>query len=257
MKTTRGRLLKLAVATVALGFINFLAFWIESLVLGGDALNGYAKDGQFFLGSHGAYTEVAQAVWIASLIHGIVTFASWPFVILAMAFLVFRYILPSKMAGRVVGNAGARADAIRASGEPIWSGWPGGMAGGVRASIGMLGATVYPGGIVANVRIMRSLAIRAAEIHSVRFGRQLLWPTVEVEHDGIDVASPLVLYGRRASPQAAAISALVRDRQLHSAPTEPALSETHAPEFGALAARPQLEPAMPRWSCACSSSSAC
>lgn len=211
MKTAKWWLPWLAVTVVALGFANFLAFFVESLALGGDALNGRMIDGHYFIASHGTYTEVTQAVWTLSRIHAIATFVSWPFVLISMAFLVFRYAFPFAMAGRASGNADARVRAVRASGEPIWSGWPGGIAGGLFASIGMLQAAVYPGGIVARVRFMSPFATPVEEIKSVRFGRRRLWPTIEIEHQGVDVASPLVLYGGRTSPQAAAVSALVTD----------------------------------------------
>ena len=222
MKTAKWWLPWLAVTVVAVGFANFLAFFVESLALGGDALNGRVTDGHYFIASHGTYTEVTQAVWTVSRIHAIATFVSWPFVLISMAFLVFRYGFPFAMAGRASGNTDARVHAIRASGEPIWSGWPGGIAGGVFASIGMLHAAVYPGGIVARLRFMSPFATRVEEIRSVRFGRRWLWPTIEVEHQGIDVASPLVLYGGRTSRQAAAVSALARDmRGTRDAPESP------------------------------------
>jgi len=49
--------------------INFALFIIIDLKLGGDALNGYQKDGRYFLASHGAYTEVSEAVWTYSYCH--------------------------------------------------------------------------------------------------------------------------------------------------------------------------------------------
>lgn len=230
MKTTRRWLPWLAVAVVAIGFVNFFAFMVESLALGGDALNGREVNGHYFVASHGTYTEVAQSVWIISRIHAIVTLASWPFVMLSMAFLVLRYAFPFVMAGRSPGNAGPRVEAIRASGSPIWSGSPGGIAGGVRASIGMLQVAVHPAGIVANLRFSSPFAIRSDEIRSVGFGRRWGASRIEIDHAGIDVQSPLVLYGGRESPQAVAVSMLI-NRQRPAGLPEPPVGQAHDAPF--------------------------
>jgi hypothetical protein len=187
---------------IVLGFTNFFAFFIESAALGGDALNGRVTHGHYYVASHGTYTEVSEAIWTASRIHTVVTFLSWPLVILAMAFLLFGYVFPYFMTGNSPGQASERVLALRASGAPLWQGWPGGVAGELSASVGMLGAVVYPGGIVVTPRFMSPSAIPADEIRSVRLGRRFVTPTVEVEHAGIDVSSPLILYGSADSPQA-------------------------------------------------------
>ena len=44
-----------------------------SIYLGGDAINGYIRDGHYFLGSHGSYTEVSSSVWTYSYYHSIST----------------------------------------------------------------------------------------------------------------------------------------------------------------------------------------
>lgn len=54
---------------VALAFVNFLAFFLIALYLGGDAWNGKVDGGRYFLMSHGKYTEVSQAVWTYSWWH--------------------------------------------------------------------------------------------------------------------------------------------------------------------------------------------
>ena len=68
MTTSRWPLYK---RVLILGVINFLSFVITSLCLGGDAANGYAKDGHYFVCSHGWYTEVSRPIWIYSFCHAI------------------------------------------------------------------------------------------------------------------------------------------------------------------------------------------
>jgi hypothetical protein len=58
--------------TFALAVPNFLAFFIGSLYLGGDARNGYVKAGHYFLCSHGRCTEVTQSVWTYSYWHALI-----------------------------------------------------------------------------------------------------------------------------------------------------------------------------------------
>jgi hypothetical protein len=76
----------------------------------------------------------------------------------------------------------------------------------------MLDVAVHPRGIVVKPRFMAPIAIRVDEIRSVRLGQSLVTKTIEVDHAGIDVASPLVVYGGPDSPQAVAILALVEER---------------------------------------------
>lgn len=66
-----------------LGILNFFAFWWVGLVLGGDALNGVARGGHFYLAEHGRLTEVTMAVWIYSLVHAISNLITLPLVVVA------------------------------------------------------------------------------------------------------------------------------------------------------------------------------
>lgn len=216
MTTPRRWLPWLAAAVIVLGFANVLVFVSVSAALGGDALNGRVTDGHYYVASHGTYTEVSQAAWTASRIHAVVTMLSWPLVVLSMAFLLFRFVLPFFTSGKAPGQASERVAALRASGGVLWQGWPGGVAGSLNATVGMLGAEVYPGGIVVTPRFMPASAIRADEIRSVRLGRRIVTATIEVEHAGIDVTSPLILYGALDSPQAHVLLSLAADRQVRT-----------------------------------------
>jgi hypothetical protein len=50
-------------------FINFLVFCLAAQMLGGDALNGRAEAGRYFLADHGALTQVGKGTWLYSRIH--------------------------------------------------------------------------------------------------------------------------------------------------------------------------------------------
>jgi hypothetical protein len=57
-----------------LAMVNFFAFVSGSVYLGGDALNGYARSGQYFVCAHGRCAEVSSAVWHYSYWHACASF---------------------------------------------------------------------------------------------------------------------------------------------------------------------------------------
>jgi hypothetical protein len=75
--------------TTAIVFPNFFAFVIGSILLGGDALNGYVKSGHFFVCSHGSCNEVSAATWSYSYWHAIAAMAGIVLVMLEVATLTY------------------------------------------------------------------------------------------------------------------------------------------------------------------------
>jgi hypothetical protein len=53
-----------------LAVFNFIAYSMLSSRIGGTAMNGYTQDGVYFVGSHGAYTEVPEEIWERNRLHG-------------------------------------------------------------------------------------------------------------------------------------------------------------------------------------------
>ena len=64
-------------AIALLWFTNFFAFTAIAMYLGGDAINGYVKDGHYFLAMHGHAVEVSRDMFTYSKWHAIVTLASF------------------------------------------------------------------------------------------------------------------------------------------------------------------------------------
>ena|SRR5579872_624660 len=62
----------------ALCLLNFVVFFIVASVIGGDAVNGKAVGGHFYLGSHGTLTEVSEDVFIYSRWHVYSLFITQP-----------------------------------------------------------------------------------------------------------------------------------------------------------------------------------
>ena len=65
--TERGKRILNRVAFICL--VNFSSFWIISLFIGGDAINGYSQKGFCYLAGNGRCSQVSPWVWIYSLIH--------------------------------------------------------------------------------------------------------------------------------------------------------------------------------------------
>lgn len=57
-----------------LAMANFICFFAVAIYLGGDALNGKSDNGHFFLSNHGKLTEVSEAVYRYSQLHGLSVF---------------------------------------------------------------------------------------------------------------------------------------------------------------------------------------
>jgi TRAP-type C4-dicarboxylate transport system permease small subunit len=69
-------MVRIAKIFVWLAAINFLLFFAGAMWLGGDAANGNARNGHYFLREHGHSTEVSQAVFTYSEWHANITIFS-------------------------------------------------------------------------------------------------------------------------------------------------------------------------------------
>ena len=224
----RGHGTQIAAVLLVTGGVAFLANMILFGVLDGSALNGDVEAGHYYVRRGVDLNEVSQLAWSASLVLGLALLISWPLAIASMGYLLFRHVFPLLTSGRAPGREQERIAEILSSGSPLWAGSPGGAVGDLWGSMGMLSVAVYPGGIVGRVRFMQPFAIRSTESRDVRFGRRLVTSTIQVDHAGIDVTSPLILYGAPDSTQAAAIQSLLdaRTRPVIEDPTTPSPADT-------------------------------
>jgi hypothetical protein len=205
----------LALIAIIVGFVNFFWFFGESVTMG-DASQGYTEDGRYYLGNKGTYTEVDEAAWTWSVIHGTSIFVTHPLAMAGIAFMLLRYYFPSRMAGRAAAfEATERAHRIRESGSALFSGRLGGKVGEIRFSRPLLAVAVHPAGIVIKPLAMAERTILASEIRAVTVGGGVFGGRVEVAHAAMDTGSPFVIYGsddgivdalRRIAPDAATTS---------------------------------------------------
>lgn len=64
---------------MVIALINAVTFMSIATWLGGDAINGGASGGHYYLKGHGPRFEVSHGTWIYSRIHAISTMISAPF----------------------------------------------------------------------------------------------------------------------------------------------------------------------------------
>lgn len=64
----------LASILILVGMLNFAAFMVATMILGGDAVNGKADGQRYYVGNHGRYTEVSQSTFEYSRWH---TYSIW------------------------------------------------------------------------------------------------------------------------------------------------------------------------------------
>jgi hypothetical protein len=49
--------------------LDFVCLLLAIVGVGGDAMNGYIRDGKYFLGAHGQYIETTYVIYTISKIH--------------------------------------------------------------------------------------------------------------------------------------------------------------------------------------------
>ena len=220
----------LAFLAIVLGFINFFWFLAESAALGGDGLAGYARDGHHYVASHGTYTEVSEAVWTWSRIHAVSVFITHPLALAGMAYMLFRFVFPSMMAGPTSQpGTDERAGRIRGSGHVLASGRTAGRVGEVSFSGPLLDVSVYPDGVLIKPVFMPAHAILASEIVRVTAKRGVFGQRVEVAHTGADSTSPFVIFGSGDSPLVKAIKAIASQARSDVMAGSTTDLEAHAP----------------------------
>jgi hypothetical protein len=170
----------LAGAVVILGFVNFLWFFAES-AKAGDALNGYVRDGHYFLSSHGRVTEVSREAWEWSRVHALSVFVTHPLALLGGAYLLVTQAFPSMIGGSRRPDDRLHIVRILSSGDVLAATRTGGRLGGLRLSKGLVRVEVRPGGLVVSPFAMAPIGIEAADIVGVETRRARLGlSTIEV-----------------------------------------------------------------------------
>ena len=64
-----------------------LLFFLFSMIVGGNAGLGYEENGKYFVGNHGDFTEVSEAVWVTSCVLEVLFWISLPLTIISEYFI--------------------------------------------------------------------------------------------------------------------------------------------------------------------------
>jgi hypothetical protein len=80
--------------------LNFAIFFVVAQFIGGDAVNGFARDGHYYLNNKGHFTEVSRSVFMYSKWHVYSLFITHPLGIVS-ALLLFKTPLGQKDAPKV------------------------------------------------------------------------------------------------------------------------------------------------------------
>jgi hypothetical protein len=210
----------LAFAVLALGVLNFLWFMSETAPLNLIPSDGRVIDGQYYLWSktHGGYVAVSASFWQWVRFHEPTVFLSWPLVMVAGGSLVF-----TRLSGRIGGpgqiESARRVQSVRDSGPLLASVRSAGVIGRIWFSRPLLRVEAYPGGFVIKPVFMAERAVLTSEVRAVESGGGLSpeagtrgpvlgvgvaelsaayrpnGPFVRIDHDGVGMASPIVIVG--------------------------------------------------------------
>ncbi|WP_428484515.1 hypothetical protein [Rhodopila sp.] len=83
-------MMRLLKTVVAVAIVNFIAFVIIAILIGGDAWNGKMENGRYFVANHGRLTEVSASVFTYSLWHVRCLFVTHLFGMVAGGWIAFR-----------------------------------------------------------------------------------------------------------------------------------------------------------------------
>jgi len=106
----RRRRNRICVWLIFLGLGNFLVYAVVYAIIGGDAPNGYIRDGTYYVRGHfvhraiGYEQDVPKWVWAYSYVHSISIWPSIATVLLAMLVLARPHILATYQRGIIKGT---------------------------------------------------------------------------------------------------------------------------------------------------------
>lgn len=90
---------KVTTVVAALWLLNFGAYVIIAILIGGDAINGHAESGRYYLAMHGHLTQVSRSVYEYSRWH---TYVLWFHTALAVVMSIWNRLRSNR--GSVVSN---------------------------------------------------------------------------------------------------------------------------------------------------------
>jgi hypothetical protein len=207
-RALRAIMISLAVLTTILWAVNFLWTLSLSAQYGGGALNGFMRDGHYYLSQHGSYTEVSQAIWERIRLHEIGLWLGAPLVVVCFGYLLFTVAFPAVMGLRKGPSVDERVEAVRASGERLAAKTCAGSIGGVGFGGPFILVEVFPAGLTVRVFLNRPIAILKEELRSIT---PLRWRRYVITYLSPDISSPIILNFVQHTDLAAILDQLAQD----------------------------------------------
>lgn len=198
----------LALVLFVLGIANFIWLFAESSALSGDGLNGYEKDGHYYVMSHGTATEVSREDWQHSRLHVLSLCITHPLAMAAAAYLLFQIVFPLVLYRASRETLAQTAQLVRQSGPPLATAWSSARIGSLNFRGPLLQIAVYPGGFWLQPLLMAACAIPTAEIRAVTRRGGLLGG-LEISHTSRQIAGPIIVYCDAQSALGQALRTLV------------------------------------------------
>jgi hypothetical protein len=118
-----GPLARAAGIGILISIANFFVFVLLAQLLGGDALNGHAADGRYYLADHGFLTEVGRTTWLYSRAHAFVVLVGGIVTVLLAIASRPRNALPTFALPMALGGivAAMLSESMKASRGPVAS----------------------------------------------------------------------------------------------------------------------------------------
>jgi hypothetical protein len=210
----------LAYCCMIVAFVNFFAFYIDTGRLGGSAGNGYVRDGRYFVGARGGYTEVKEVEWRRSFIQGNSVYLTHLLGMFGIGYLLYTREFPPRMLRRSGPALAERVRSIEAGSAPLVVGRCGGHIGGVAFGGPILKVALYPTGVVIKPIFMRPIGVALNEVEAVRYDRVSYVQGLIIDHSSPFVQKPIYLYCREDDPLATNLRLLVGRSYRESKPRE-------------------------------------
>jgi hypothetical protein len=195
-----------AALVVLIWVANFVWVLGANQKYGGGALNGYVRDGHYYLVDHGSYTEVGRGIWEDIQFHELVLFLGVPVDSACFLYLLLGAAFPWFAGLRRGDVVAARVRDVQASGVVLARRRCSGNVAGVALGIpGALGIEVYPAGLTLRMALEPPVAILKEELRCVTLPKRRLGGWVEISYMSPDIYSPLRLHLSRTSKVAMAL----------------------------------------------------
>ena len=182
----------LAVCFVIIGFANFFSLINEEEHLGGNASNGYSKDGHFYVTSHGKLKEVSEADWNHNKKHSVSVMITHPLAILSMGYLLFQFVFPSMVYRGNRKKIEEMASTLSKS-NLIAKLTCGRRIGWMNFRGPLLKVELREDGLIIKPLFMARFGIEFSQISNIQVKDQLFNKGIEISHSSPQIAIPIFL----------------------------------------------------------------